>query len=169
MTHIYGIDSEGLEYVSRASRIASDVAAPASDEVDAQGRFPSETIDALREAGLLGIHLPREVGGLGQGPSVFAGVVEEIARACGSSAMVYVMHVAATQSHCGFDDGWQQGRITESDCGRRAHVHAGMVRTRISVTFLGAGFEAVGKQQRVRHVRNEILDHLGRLRRLIRI
>ena len=98
MTHIYRIDSEGLEFVSQATRIATQVSAPVSDEVDAQARFPKETIDALRDSGLSGLHIARESGGSGQGPNVFAGVVEEIAKACGSSAMIYVMHVAATQA-----------------------------------------------------------------------
>ena len=98
MTHIYGIDAESLQFIHQARQIASEVAAPHSDEVDVQGRFPKETIDALRDAGLTGLHIAREAEGLEQGPRVFAGVVEEIATACGSSAMVYVMHVAATQA-----------------------------------------------------------------------
>jgi len=39
-----------------------------------------------------------EFGGKGEGMRAFAGVVEELAGACGSTAMVYVMHVCAAQA-----------------------------------------------------------------------
>jgi alkylation response protein AidB-like acyl-CoA dehydrogenase len=42
--------------------------------------------------------VPKEFGGKGQGPREFAGVVEELSQACASSAMIYVMHVSATQA-----------------------------------------------------------------------
>jgi alkylation response protein AidB-like acyl-CoA dehydrogenase len=38
------------------------------------------------------------LGGLGQGPRAFAGVAEELATACGSTAMIFVMHVSAQQA-----------------------------------------------------------------------
>jgi alkylation response protein AidB-like acyl-CoA dehydrogenase len=52
---------------------------------------------AIAEAGLYGLCLPRDAGGRGEGMRAFAGVVEELATACSSTAMVYVMHVAAAQ------------------------------------------------------------------------
>jgi len=42
--------------------------------------------------------VPTALGGWGQGPRTFAAVVEELAQACGSTAMVYVMHVTSTQA-----------------------------------------------------------------------
>lgn len=65
--------------------------------MDARGRFPEESVAALRAEGLLGLCVAKEQGGLGQGPGVFAAVVEELATACASTAMVYVMHVTAAQ------------------------------------------------------------------------
>ena len=35
---------------------------------------------------------------MGHGPRTFAAVVEELARACGSTAMIHVMHVIAAQT-----------------------------------------------------------------------
>ena len=43
------------------ARIADEVAAPAADEVDLQGRFPVETISALRSEGLLSAYLDGEL------------------------------------------------------------------------------------------------------------
>lgn len=64
-------------------------------EVDAEGRFPEEAVGALRQSGLLGLTLPAEVGGLGGGPRELVAVASAIAGACGSTAMIYLMHVSA--------------------------------------------------------------------------
>ncbi len=64
--------------------------------VDADGVFPEAAVGALRESGLLGLTLPKEVGGLGAGPVEFSEVAQQLAAACGSTAMIYLMHVSAT-------------------------------------------------------------------------
>jgi len=53
---------------------------------------------ALAEAGFYGLCLPVDAGGRGEGMRAFAGVVDELAGACASTAMVYVMHVTAAQA-----------------------------------------------------------------------
>jgi alkylation response protein AidB-like acyl-CoA dehydrogenase len=68
-----------------------------ADAVDRSGRFPAEGIRALGEAGFLGLCIPTSHGGLGEGPRTFVTVTEAIARACASTAMVFVMHNAAAQ------------------------------------------------------------------------
>ncbi|MCV2460965.1 acyl-CoA/acyl-ACP dehydrogenase [Streptomyces sp. ICN988] len=79
----------GLEKVLR------EVVAPLADEVDRTGRFPREGVGALSEAGLLGLLSSRDSGGLGGGLRDAAGVVEQLAGVCGSTAMVLLMHYAA--------------------------------------------------------------------------
>ena len=96
--HVYGLSASALESMSAASTIANEVARPNSSDVDTAGRFPVESMNALAAAGLYGLCLPKSVGGKGEGMRAFAGVVEELAAACGSSAMVYVMHVSAAQA-----------------------------------------------------------------------
>lgn len=64
-------------------------------EVDRDGRFPHESMDALREAGLLGLISPTDLGGMGQGLKAAAEVIEALARHCGSTAMVTTMHYSA--------------------------------------------------------------------------
>jgi alkylation response protein AidB-like acyl-CoA dehydrogenase len=78
-----------------ALKQVTSVAAANADQVDADGAFPSAAVDALRGSGLLGLILPEEVGGIGAGPLEFAEVVRELAGACGSTAMVYLMHAVA--------------------------------------------------------------------------
>ena len=98
MVHVYGLSDSAREYVSTASRIAADVAQPNAADVDSEGSFPDESMKALAEAGLYGLCLPKAVGGKGEDMRAFAGVVEELAGACASTAMIYVMHVAASQA-----------------------------------------------------------------------
>jgi alkylation response protein AidB-like acyl-CoA dehydrogenase len=63
---------------------------------DAEAKFPTASVESLAEAGLLGLAVPEESGGLGGGPTEVAEAVAAVARACGSTAMVYLMHLSAT-------------------------------------------------------------------------
>jgi len=83
-----GTLSERLETVLA---VASQHAA----EVDEAARFPAEAVSELRRSGLFGLTAPREQGGLGEGPMEFVDVVARLAEACGSTAMVYLMHISA--------------------------------------------------------------------------
>jgi len=98
MVHPYKPSGTAGEFVTQAARIATDVALPHADEVDAQPRFPAESMKALAEQGFYGLCLPKESGGKGEGMRAFAGVVDELAAACASTAMVYVMHTCAAQA-----------------------------------------------------------------------
>jgi alkylation response protein AidB-like acyl-CoA dehydrogenase len=71
------------------------VAAQHAARVDAEAVFPAEAVAALRASDLLGLVLPREVGGMGAGAVEFTEVLSDLAGACGSTAMIYLMHVSA--------------------------------------------------------------------------
>lgn len=60
---------------------------PMAGHWDETGQFPRKTFEAVLEAGLVGLTVPREYGG--QGESLLEGciVVEELARACLNTAM----------------------------------------------------------------------------------
>jgi alkylation response protein AidB-like acyl-CoA dehydrogenase len=98
MPHVYGLDEAGLSFVARAARIAKEVAAPHAADVDQNGRFPEESVAALASEGLLGLCVSKELGGAGQGLRPFVAVAEELGQVCGSTAMVFVMHVSAQQA-----------------------------------------------------------------------
>src|SRR6184192_1367563 len=98
MVHAYGLSPSAQENVAAASTIAKEVLAQHAAEVDTQGRFPAEGMKALADAGFYGLCITKEAGGKGEGMRAFAGVVEELAGACASTAMIYVMHVSAAQA-----------------------------------------------------------------------
>jgi alkylation response protein AidB-like acyl-CoA dehydrogenase len=71
------------------------VAVAHAEQVDTEGTFPVDAVAALRKSGLLGLVIAEDAGGMGAGPAEFTQVLGAIAAACGSTAMIYLMHVAA--------------------------------------------------------------------------
>ena len=63
-----------------------------ADEVDRDARFPTESVDALRNAGLLGVGIPREFGGGGATLTDMARISRALGAECASTAMIFVMH-----------------------------------------------------------------------------
>jgi alkylation response protein AidB-like acyl-CoA dehydrogenase len=76
--------------------IIRETVAPAAEEIDRTGAFPRDALNALGTAGLLGLVSSSEVGGLGESHRAATLVVERIAAACASTAMVVCMHYAGT-------------------------------------------------------------------------
>ncbi|MYS21855.1 acyl-CoA dehydrogenase [Streptomyces sp. SID4948] len=77
-------------------RVIEDTVLPRSAEVDRQGVFPAEALAALRRTGMLGLLSAAEVGGAEASLATAATVVEHLATACSSTAMVLLMHYSAT-------------------------------------------------------------------------
>lgn len=76
--------------------VAAAVAAPRADEVDEKKVWPEHTFRALADAKLLGLHVPEELGGHGQGLVALASLTEILGQACASSAICYGMHCVGT-------------------------------------------------------------------------
>jgi alkylation response protein AidB-like acyl-CoA dehydrogenase len=74
------------------------IARETAPSVDAEAAYPEASVAALRESGLLGLTVPDTAGGLGGGPHELVDVVSALAAACGSTAMIYLMHVSATMT-----------------------------------------------------------------------
>ena len=79
-------------FLAAVRRIADEVAAANADDVDRAARFPSETVQALREEGALSAFVPVELGGGGVSFQAIARACLELGRRCGASAMVFAMH-----------------------------------------------------------------------------
>ncbi|HXC25885.1 MAG TPA: acyl-CoA dehydrogenase family protein [Gemmatimonadaceae bacterium] len=80
------------ELVETAHQIGSTVAAATADAVDREARFPSESIEALRQARMLGAFIPVEFGGMGCSISDLSAICTALGQYCSSTAMVYAMH-----------------------------------------------------------------------------
>ncbi|GAA2214426.1 hypothetical protein GCM10009850_098910 [Nonomuraea monospora] len=78
----------------RARRVESVLPAlrAAAAKADEQARFPVEHVALLREAGLLGLVVPREYGGLGGTLRDLAAATYAMGTACPSTALAYFFH-----------------------------------------------------------------------------
>lgn len=81
---------------AKAQAVAVEHVGPLSDRVDREGLWPRHAIDAMAGAGLMGLQVPRRLGGHEQGLLALAVITESLARACPSSALCYGMHCVGT-------------------------------------------------------------------------
>jgi alkylation response protein AidB-like acyl-CoA dehydrogenase len=94
MDSMYHLKPEQEALIAQVREVADRVIAPNATLVDSEGTFPHASFDALRNAGFLGLTVPVEYGGMGQGLRVACAVVDELAQRCASTAMIYMMHLA---------------------------------------------------------------------------
>ena len=73
-----------------ARKVAREKIVRWAAEVDEQERYPTESLEAIKEAGLYGIWVPEEYGGSDMGCLALALVCEEIAWACAATATQYL-------------------------------------------------------------------------------
>ncbi|MGB3441076.1 MAG: acyl-CoA dehydrogenase family protein [Actinophytocola sp.] len=82
-----------------------------AEEVDAEAVFPEAALGALAEAGLLGLLVPEELGGLGGDLDDMVAVAQDLARCCMSSALIWAMHCQQTDSLVRFATPWLRDNV----------------------------------------------------------
>jgi len=92
-------------------KTVADVAADHAIAVDSAARFPAEAFHAIKARRLLGIQVPKALGGEGVGIGEVADVCYQLGQACGSTGMIFAMHqikVACVMRHMGENATLQQ-------------------------------------------------------------
>jgi alkylation response protein AidB-like acyl-CoA dehydrogenase len=84
------------ERVKQLGRELAEDFAQRAAQHDEERSLPVENFEKLREAGLYGIGLPKELGGLGVGMIGWTAFAEELAQGDASTALAFNMHVNAT-------------------------------------------------------------------------
>jgi len=74
------------------ARAAAEAAKATAASVDAEARFPNEAFAEIRQQKLLGIQVPRSLGGEGASLDDLADVCYILGQACSSTALIYAMH-----------------------------------------------------------------------------
>jgi alkylation response protein AidB-like acyl-CoA dehydrogenase len=131
------LNSSQVEIAERTRSIAVEGIAPYAEQTDDRSEFPSESMEALREAGLLGLLVAQEHGGMGEGLATMAAVIEEIAKACSSTALTYLVHLAAGAAYAAAEpprddllravaSGDHLGTLALGEFGSRSHFWAPM-------------------------------------------
>lgn len=101
------------ESLDAATRAVSRVAAEHADAVDRGNCFPEASVAAMRSEALLGLLVPRSLGGQQRPLSQIASICHALAQSCGSSGMIYAMHqiqVACVAAH-GMGSDWHRGLL----------------------------------------------------------
>ena len=65
---------------------------PIAAEIDAEERYPFETVEKMRKYGLMGIQFPKEVGGSGGNYICYSIAIEEMSRVCGTTGGIMSAH-----------------------------------------------------------------------------
>lgn len=128
--HGQSLTDTGRVILETVDAIARTAVRENASDVDAKARFPRENIEALREAGLLGLVSSKKLGGSGEGIRTAVAVCERLARECASTAMILKMHycgAAVIEAH-GTEDlrrgvaaGGLLATLAFSESGSRSH------------------------------------------------
>ncbi len=84
------------ELLALASSLGREKFAGRAAHWDREASFPFDNYADLRDAGLLGICVPRAHGGFGADFTTYVMVAAELGRHCGSTALSFNMHVCST-------------------------------------------------------------------------
>ena len=81
---------------ARAREVAEKVVRPLAAKYDKAQEYPWEIKEALAQAGLMGVWIPKEYGGQGGGIIDLCICVEELSRACGGVGVLYAVNALGT-------------------------------------------------------------------------
>lgn len=87
---MFKLDEDQRMIIDTVSRIAAKELAPKAASLDETAGFPQYAVDAFAENGLLNPLLPAQYGGVEQGFLTFSMILEEIGKACASSALILI-------------------------------------------------------------------------------
>ena len=93
----FPLSNSQLEWQEKARSLAEKEIGPRAADYDRNAQFPQESLEALKESGLLALRVSQEYGGLGADLLTTCLVVEEVSKKCPSTAMCYKMHLEATE------------------------------------------------------------------------
>jgi alkylation response protein AidB-like acyl-CoA dehydrogenase len=135
MHDAYGLREEERQVRDLARAIARERIAPLAAQVDESEAYPSEQLRLLGEQGLMGLYVPEAYGGAGLGALAFCLAVEEIAWACASTAVIYLVQYAAGYPLVSHGTEEQKRRYLP-------RLAAGEITTALSISEPGAGSDA---------------------------
>jgi alkylation response protein AidB-like acyl-CoA dehydrogenase len=92
----YALTDEQREFRDAIRQIVTERVAPRAAEIDAKAEYPWDIRRLFAEHDLLGLPFPTEYGGTGTGTLMLNVAVEEVARACASSALILMIQELGT-------------------------------------------------------------------------
>src|ERR1700742_4949673 len=95
-TGLYEIPQEMVDFRETIRQIATEKIAPRAAEIDRNAEYPHDIRKILGEQDILGLPFDEEYGGTGTGTLMLQIAVEEIAKACASSALILMIQELGT-------------------------------------------------------------------------
>jgi alkylation response protein AidB-like acyl-CoA dehydrogenase len=92
----YALTPDQIEFRDAIRQIVAERVAPRAAEIDAKAEYPWDIRRLFAEHDLLGLPFEAEYGGTGTGTLMLNVAVEEIARACASSALILMIQELGT-------------------------------------------------------------------------
>jgi alkylation response protein AidB-like acyl-CoA dehydrogenase len=93
---VYDLTDEQIEFRDAIRQIVRERVAPRAAEIDEKAEYPWDIRRLFGEHDLLGLPFEPEHGGTGTGTLMLNVAIEEIARACASSALILMVHELGT-------------------------------------------------------------------------
>lgn len=137
-------DGTELEVLMLARRLAADVIEPRAAELDRRGGFPAQTLLALSRSGLMGVNIPRELGGLAAGAVAYSLAVTALAHACASTTVAMCVNNMVGEVVTMFGTPEQRTEHVPKLCNGEHVVGA------FALSEAGAGSDAAGMRTRAR-------------------
>jgi alkylation response protein AidB-like acyl-CoA dehydrogenase len=135
MHDAFGLRDDERHVRDLARAIARERIAPLAAQVDESEAYPAEQLRLLSQQGLMGLYIPEAYGGAGLGALAFCLAVEEIAWACASTAVIYLVQYAAGYPLVSHGTDEQKRRYLP-------RLAAGEITTALSISEPGAGSDA---------------------------
>ncbi len=95
-TDVYALPQEFVDFRDTIRQIVKERVEPRAAEIDATGEYPWDVRELFGEQDLLGLPFPSEYGGTGTGTLMLNVAVEEVAKACASSALILMVQELGT-------------------------------------------------------------------------
>ena len=113
---------------------------PLAEELDEEERFPMETVEKMAKLGMMGIYFPKQYGGAGGDVLSYAMCVEELAKVCGTTAVVVSAHTSLCCAPI-FENGTEEQKMKYLP-----DLCSGKKIGAFGLTEPGAGTDASGQQ-----------------------
>lgn len=125
-----------------AARSLADLIEHEAPAVDATGTLTTPVVDALTDAGLFGLMVPRELGGTEADARTTLGVFEELSRADGSTGWSFLANATTTAFAAAYTG---DAAVKEMFRGPGPTVHAGMLGPRGEAKQVDGGYQVSGR------------------------
>lgn len=142
--------------VDEARALSADHFASRAAMFDRENRFPTENYADLHAAGLLGLAVPEEYGGIGADSVTYVSVLSEIAKGCAATGLTFNMHCAIVdflrqigspeQKDRYFGEIVEEGAILASITSEPASSFRDAFKVKTAIERDGDGYRLIGKK-----------------------